>query len=159
MTQETSKYILPHFTLYSDGRLYNHKTKKFKKWSNSNGYMVTSILENGRLRFVRQHRLLAESFIPNIEQKKDVNHINGIKNDNRLENIEWATRSENMKHAFDTGLKNAKTISKKVVDRITGEEYDSITEAAIIHNINRGNLSKMLTGKRKNKTNLQSYNN
>lgn len=58
-------------------------------------------------KFCHIHRLIAEHFIPNPENKREVNHINGDKHDNRIENLEWVTSSENRQHAFDIGLKKA----------------------------------------------------
>lgn len=59
-------------------------------------------LINGRSQ--SYHRIIAECFVPNPYNKHDVNHINGIKTDNRAENLEWSTRFENVIHAYKTGL-------------------------------------------------------
>lgn len=157
--KQTAQYILPHLTLYEDGRLYNHKTKKFKKWTkDTNGYMKTQIWVAGKPKNVHQHRLLAESFIPNPKCKSQVNHINGIKSDNRIENLEWVTQSENAKHSFANGLqKVTKPNMMTVIDKVSGNIYESISDASRKTGWSVSHLRNMLLNNRTNKTNLEFY--
>ena len=83
--------------------------RSFKKIKND-FINIKNIERNGYYRvcmgrkFYSIHRIVAETFIPNLGNKPYINHKNGIKTDNRVENLEWCTRSENAKHAYDNGL-------------------------------------------------------
>ena len=69
-----------------------------------NGYVRCGLHKSGETKHPFLHVLVAQAFIPNPEGKTQVNHINGIKTDNRVENLEWVTPSENINHAFEKGL-------------------------------------------------------
>jgi hypothetical protein len=74
------------------------------------GYMYLDLCKDGNVKKFTVHRLVALAYLPNPENKPQVNHINGDKTDNRLENLEWCTRSENQKHSIDIGLRSAKGV-------------------------------------------------
>ena len=76
-----------------------------KLFPKSNGYLHTQLTKDGIMKQVAVHRLVAEAFISNPLNKKCVNHINGIKTDNNVSNLEWATYKENNNHALDNGLR------------------------------------------------------
>lgn len=107
------------------------------------GYLIISTrYEDGRTTTARVHRLVAEAYIPNPENKPVINHKNGIKDDNNVENLEWATIQENTQHGYDyLGVISAQ--SKRVSLVINGEvfsSYDSITKLSKSVGINRNKL-------------------
>lgn len=69
------------------------------------GYVQVMLMNNNVKHQEKAHRLVATHFIPNPDNLPFVNHINGIKNDNRVENLEWVTKGDNARHAYRTGLK------------------------------------------------------
>lgn len=86
-----------------EGRLTNIKTKKSIKFrKDKDGYLVCNIRIDGKRVTRFQHRMMAVKYLPNPEQKEQVNHINGLKHDNRIQNLEWVTRSENAMHSIHT---------------------------------------------------------
>lgn len=85
----------------------------------SHGYFRAGISKNAKRRTFAVHRLVAQAFIPNPENKPEVNHINGIKTDNRVENLEWVDRFENVRHAWDTGLQRKHLGEKHGMSKVT----------------------------------------
>jgi len=77
---------------------------KLSPFLSKNGYLVVSTLQNGKRPKVFVHRLIAMCFVHGYQPHLTVNHINGIKTDNRPENLEWVTLAQNTKHEWATGL-------------------------------------------------------
>lgn len=143
---------------------------------NRQGYMRVGIYTNGKLKTISAHRLIAETFIDNINQKKDVNHKNGIKTDNRVNNLEWVTRAENIRHSWDNGfsyvskkmidgfrsrgklyLGDKNPAARKVINIDNNEVFNTVSDAAKYVGLKRTTLTMMLNGSNKNKTNLKYY--
>lgn len=136
------------------GNVKNLKTKRLlKKSFNSDFYIRVCLRNDFKQKNFTIHRLVAKAFIKNLNNKETVNHINGIKTDNNINNLEWATRKEQMIHAVKNKLH--KTINNKIVlNTETGIYYNSIKEASLSINYKPCTLSLKLNGKRNNNTNL-----
>ncbi len=120
--------------LYSadeQGNIYSHRyttTNILKPLERVHGYLGVIFSIDAVRKNIAIHRLIALTFIPNPENKQEVNHKNGIKTDNRAENLEWCTRSENLKHAYHE-LKMFRNNHKLCLDLRTGIYYDTLKDA------------------------------
>jgi len=91
-----------NYLIFEDGMVINSLTgKEIKKNKPPDGYIYVSLCQNPKKKTISIHRLVAEAFIPNPENKPEVNHINRITTDNRVENLEWNTRLENCQNKGD----------------------------------------------------------
>lgn len=136
----------PNYSISNTGRIMNSRGReKVLNDHSKDGYLQVDLYNSGIRETKRVHRLVAEAFIPNPDHKPDVNHIDGNKRNNSADNLEWVTKSENMLHAYSTGLTkapcsrgmlgkknpNAGRKGRKVRIVETGEEFDSVKECAI----------------------------
>lgn len=105
--EETWKDIKNYQGIYqisSFGKIKNNKGKILKQFKNHKGYLVIQLSKNGDSKNYIVHRLVAKEFIPNPENKPQINHKNCNKEDNRIDNLEWCTNTENKAHAKIHGL-------------------------------------------------------
>ena len=119
------------YLVFEDGRIYNSMNDKFfNQYTNPAGYMYIKVHLLTKSGFVYRnyavHRMVAETFIPNPENKPQVNHINGIKNDNRVSNLEWVTNSENMIHAYGKELRKPNSGEKVHFAKYTSEQIEMV---------------------------------
>lgn len=118
--------------------------------SKTGRYLRIGLSKEGKRKYHLVHRLIAFTFIPNPDNKPHINHINGIKKDNSIGNLEWCTQSENVKHGFDILNRRPTNLgitygnhfrSKKVVCVNTGEVFDSLRRASEFVNGNKTSIS------------------
>lgn len=140
------------------GRVKTIKTNIIRKFGdNGHGYMFLPLHKNNKSKNHYVHRLVATSFIDNLYRKTTVNHINGIKADNSVSNLEWATQSENSQHGFDNGLIKQKSgyenpSSKAVLKYSLGGEFICEYENISIASINNKILSNCISMNCRQKT-------
>lgn len=130
---------------------------------NSSGYLKVELYKDKVSKMYYVHRLVALTFIPNPYNKPQVNHKDGNKLNNTVENLEWVTKSENQKHAIKHGLRtpspmtgkfgklnhNSKSILQFDLNGNLIRKWDSISEAARYYGCNRNSISNVLLGYRK----------
>lgn len=122
------------------------KGKELKSHVNSRGYLNIWLSRGGATKQYRIHRLVAIAFIENKGNLHEVNHIDGNKLNNNVENLEWSTRSNNMKHAFMNGLHGNAKLSIDDVRQIR-KRYSSGTKQRILasdYGVNVRNIRKVV---------------
>lgn len=115
----------------------------------SQGYLTFTVCFKSKHKSFFHHRVMAEAFIPNPLNKPCVNHINGIKTDNRIENLEWSTYSENMQHALINKLnKSEKSVVQISLDGFILNEFESHGQASRNTGILQSNITRVVNGER-----------
>lgn len=94
----------PAYYVSRQGQVYSAHTDRILKDCNCAGYRNVGLSVNGQCKSFKVHRLVALAFLPNPQNKPDVNHKDGNKANNWLSNLEWSTEKENVQHAVRTGL-------------------------------------------------------
>ena len=138
------------------GVFVNKKEKFLSNWDCGKGYKKVKLSKDSIEKSMRVHRLVAETFLQNPELKSEVNHINGFKDDNRVENIEWCTSSENTIHALKTKLKISQKGSKHGMSKLTEKDVleirqigrtKTLKDISKIYNVDISLISSVLLNK------------
>ena len=123
------------------------KGKILRQSKDKDGYLKVTLFKGVERKYLRVHRIVAMTFIPNPENKKTVDHKNTIVDDNRVENLSWMTHKQQLndnelsrERHLEAWRKNRKCIKKRVRCITTGKEFDSIKEAGDYYNIKHNEM-------------------
>ena len=159
--KEVWKNIKGYEGLYQISNLGNVKSfknkneKLLKPQADKNGYLRLGLRKENNRKFYSIHRLVAQHFIDNPSNKKQVNHIDGDKTNNVVSNLEWVNPVENTQHAWNNGLCETcressrircKKYGKSVICITTGKVFISASEAGRVTNINPSSISNCCRG-------------
>lgn len=153
-------------TVFNNRHCSFQRERILKPSKNGRGYFFVYVSNNGKTKMKTIHRLVAETFLPNFENLPCVNHIDGNKENNTLENLEWCTFSHNIMHSYKLGLQKPSEKQKKAIaewDRIhhkkpiyqltmSGEVikyWGSLKEASEALNISMGAISQCVNNRSK----------
>ena len=157
-----------NYEISSLGRIkVNLKFRKYRDYQSKilnpsldkDGYLRTALTKEGKKYMKPIHRLVALNFITNTNKKPCVNHKNGIKTDNRIENLEWCTVKENNIHAIKIGLSGqlpgekhhmSKLKEKEVLEIINNKDNLCQWQLALVYNISQTQVSRIINKKRWN---------
>lgn len=131
--------------------IYRYK-KQLTPFKQKNGYLSVTIYKDGKEYFKLVHRLVAMAFIPNPFEKEQVNHIDEVKTNNQVENLEWMTSKENMNYGTARVRSNkaqGKSVIQMTMDGEALNQFDTENEAAIATGANRYKISAVINGHRK----------
>ena len=137
------------YAITSCGKVWSYRAQKFlSQRKNNDGYLLVNLYKNGTMKTYSVHRLVAEAYIPNPENKTEINHKDENKEHNWLSNLEWTTHKENINYGTRT-TKAAAKLSKPVYCEELNKVFSSTIEAAHQLGIDQGSISKCCRGKRK----------
>lgn len=145
MTQDFWKPIkgYPHLLISRTGRVWSTTyDKELRPHLTNRGYLRVNLSKDKTVKRASVHRLVAEAFIPNPDNLPAVDHIDGNKLNNRVENLQWITQSDNTRKA----CKGKLCVSIPIICVETGKVYKSIKEAAAAHRISTAIISALVKG-------------
>ena len=152
----------PNYYITDTGNAYSRfgRFRKLKPMKNRHGYLAVRVYKNNKQTYKLISRLVAEAFIPNPKNKPQVNHKNGVRIDNRVENLEWATCSENVRHSYHVlgrtankfwagkfGKENPRSkATQQIKNGTVVAEFCSVKEAAEKTGLNKASIAMCCRG-------------
>ena len=137
------------YAITEDGRVWSYITKRYlKQMNDKDGYLQVNLYKNRQCNTKKVHRLVADAYLDNPENKPQVNHKDENPKNNNVNNLEWATNEENQNHG-NHNLNMGKSKSKSVRCIETGIVYYGAKEAERQTEINQSSISRCCKGKQK----------